>query len=260
MSKLLIGPYIGSFKYEIKIFIPYVNYLLNILNYNNVVISSHDNRRFLYDYPCTEFVPVYGNLTRNELDQNGIIFNGINKQQYTQISKMIKDDIGDISEQQSLSYIKNTNNISGSQLLYKRFNKKYNRTDKIIFIPDKTKTCRELYHWLIEKELNISVIGDMNNGLAVYNELLKKPNYSDIVYKQMFEAVHNSKFVITPCSEWALICNLQNIPVLYWGNDCSVYKKGGMFGFENKNVISIREFNLSMVDYMLEKVNYVSNI
>ena len=255
MKKLLIGPYIGSFKNEINIFIPYVNYLLDVLEYDKAVVSSHANREFLYNHVDVDFCPVYGNITRNELCQKGIVFEGINKQQYNQISKMIKETIGGVSEQYTLSYIKNQNNITTTQLLYKRFDKAYTKTDKVVFIPDNSKICRELYHWLIEENYNISVVGDMNNGLAVYNELLKRTDYSNIVYKMIFEQVHNSLFVITPCAEWALICNLQGIPVLYWGDMCSQYKSDGIYGFNNKNVISIRNFNLSMIGYMHEKVS-----
>ena len=255
MSKLLIGPYIGNFKYEIEIFIPYVNYLLNVLDlskFDDIIISSHINRKFLYKYPHTKFYPVYENITRNELDQEGIVFNGIDKQQYLQIAKMIKSDIGGVKEQQMLSYIKNTNNIPRTQLIYNKFEYKYTKTDNIIFIPDKSKKCRELYDWLSHNNIKFSVIGNMNNGLAVYNDLLKKKNYFDIVYEYMFNGVHNSKFVLTPCSEWALICNLQKIPVLYWGDKCSLFKKNGMLWFNNKNNISIRNFNLSMIKYMLK--------
>jgi hypothetical protein len=253
MSKLLIGPYIGSYRYEIIVFIPYMHYLLSVLEYDEVVIASHSNRQFIYNSFNLDFYPVFGNITRNELYQKGIICADVNKQQYTQIIRLIKSEVGGITEQQSTPYIKNHNQISNFQRIYKPFpGFHYTKGDDIIFIPNKNKENRILYDELKDK-YDITVLGDMNNGLPVYNELLKRPDYFDIVYEYMFDKIHNCKFVITSCPEWVLICNLQQIPVLYWGNDASLYKQEGIYGFNNKNVISIREMNVKMIDYMNQK-------
>jgi hypothetical protein len=253
MSKLLIGPYIGSFRYEIIIFIPYMHYLVSVLEYDNNIIASHSNREFLYKSFDLNFYPVFGNITRNELYQKGIICTDVNKQQYTQIIRMIKTEIGDVIEQQSTPYIKNHNQISNFQRIYRPFpGYEYSKGNDIILLPNKNKDNRILYDSIKDK-YDITVLGDMNNGLPVYNELLKRPDYFEIVYEYIFDKIHNSRFVITSCPEWILICNLQKIPVLYWGNDASLYKTDGVYGFNNRNVISIKEMNAKMVDYMYEK-------
>jgi len=253
MSKLLIGPYIGSFRYEIIIFIPYMNYLISALDYDELIVSSHFNRSFLYDLLNVDFYPVFGNITRNELYQEGIICTDITKQQYNQICKLIKQEIGDITEQQTLPYIKNYNQISCFQRIYKRFPYEYKKSDNIVLLPNNDKENRFLYE-SIKNKYDIKVLGDMHSGLAVYNELLKRPNYFDIVYEYIFNSIHNCRMVITSCPEWALICNLQGIPLFYWGYDASLYKTDGIFGFDNKNVISLRDYNEKMIDYMYDRL------
>jgi hypothetical protein len=231
-----------------------MHYLLSVLEYDEVIISSHSNRQFLYKSFNLDFYPVFGNITRNELYQKGIVCTDVNKQQYTQITRLIKSEIGDVAEQQSTPYIKNHNQISNFQRIYKPFTDfHYNEDDNIIFIPDKNQENRILYDELKDK-YDITVLGDMNNGLPVYNELLKRPDYFEVVYKYIFDKIHKCRFVITSCPEWALICNLQRIPVLYWGNDASLYKSDGIYGFNNKNVISIKEMNIKMIDYMNTKM------
>ena len=257
MSKLLIGPYIGSFRYEVIIFIPYMRYLLSILEYDTAIVCSHFNRSFLYN--DINFYPVFGNITRNELYQQGIISSDVTKQQYNQICKLIKKEIGDVIEQQTLPYIKNYNQISCYQRIYKPFKQyKYKQSDNIILLPNNGKENRILYDTLKDK-YNIIVLGDMHSGLAVYNELLKKSNYFDIVYEHIFNKIHDCKFVITSCPEWALICNLQKIPLFYWGYDASLYKTDGIFGFGNKNVVSLKDFNIKMIEYMNNNIEEKSN-
>jgi len=252
---ILIGPYIGSFAQEILIFIPYVRYILSILDDNdNVVVASHSNRKFLYDDIGVDFYPVFASISRNELCQKGLLYTEINKQQFNQITRSIKNNIGSIVDHYNIPYVKNHNQISYYQKIFNRFSYTYNKGNDIIFIPNtNNEQNREIYQYM-SKYNNVSVLGDMNNGLPVYNSLLKRMDYFDIVYKEIFNAIHNSLFVITSCSEWALICNLQNIPVFYWGNDASLFKPDGMYCFGNKNIISLRDINLKMIDYFYDKM------
>ena len=78
---LICGPYIGDFKQEICTFIPYVNFIKSILKYNKFFISSHYNRRFLYEDDDT-FVPVETEYTESEEKQINYYYNDINKKQY----------------------------------------------------------------------------------------------------------------------------------------------------------------------------------
>jgi len=260
-NRVLIGPYIGSFKYEILTFIPFTNYLISVLECDNFVIASHSNREFLYDHiPNKEFKCISNHITRDELNQIGYMYSDVTKTQYNQISKMIKSDI-DIKEQHNLPYIKSTNTISYYQKIFVPFNFKAqgNKTQKIIFIPDNSENMKDLYH-NIKDIYDVLVLGDMNNGMQMENILLQRLDYFDIVYKYIFESVHTSLFVITTCPEWALICNLQNIPLIYWGDDSSMYKSDGIYGFENDQVISLKHIDTDMVKHMFNKVTKNASI
>lgn len=260
MSKnILIGPYVGSFKHEMLTFLPYVNYLLSVLEYDDVYISSHYNRKFLYDdIPHSEFIPVYSNITRSELNQKGLIHDEITKQQYNQISKMIKTNIdGGISEHHTLPYIKATKTISYYQKKYKEYTypdvEMDISKDTIVFIPDTSDESLVVYN-SIKDTHNVVVIGDMNNGIAIDNVLLQQYNYFDIVYTHMFNYIHKAKMIVTSCPEWAMICNIQGLPVIYWGEDSSMYKRDGIYGFDNQNIIALKSINSNMVDYMYNKL------
>ena len=259
MSKnILIGPYVGSFKHEILSFQPYVNYLVSVLEYDDVYISSHYNRSFLYDnIPNSKFIPVYSNLTRNELNHKGLIHDEITKQQYNQISKMIKTNIEDLSEHHTTPYIKATNSISYYQKAYGKYVypdvEMDIEKDTIAFIPDESNESLEIYNSIKDK-YNVVVIGDMNNGVAIDNVLLQQYNYFDIVYNYIFNYIHKVKMVVTSCPEWAMVCNIQGLNVVYWGDDSSMFKKDGIYGFDNKNIISLKNINMSMVDYMYNRL------
>lgn len=257
LKNLLIGPYIGSFKYEILTFRPYIQYLLSILEYDNVYISSHYNRSFLYDHiPNSQFIPIYSCITRDEINQVGYQYLDVNKQQYNKIVKSIKSNLTDLSEHHSLPYIKSTNTISFYQkkllpYVYPDIDIDINK-DTICFIPDKSQESKDIYE-NIKTKYNVIVIGDINNGIEYDNILLKRFDYFDIVYKYMFNYIHKSLFVITSCPEWALICNIQNIPLVYWGNDSSMFKSDGVYGFNNNN-ISLKSMNINMIKYMYENM------
>ncbi len=95
----------------------------------------------------------------------------------------------------------------------------------------------------------------MTNGITDQNILLKQINYFDIVYETMFNYIHKSKFVMTSCPEWALICNKQKIPLLYWGDDASMFKPDGIYGFNNTNSISIKSISKIMIQSMYDKMS-----
>jgi len=43
----------------------------------------------------------------------------------------------------------------------------------------------------------------------------------------------NAKAIITPCSHWTAIANLQKVPVISWGNTVGQYKEQGLYHFNN---------------------------
>jgi len=263
MSKaVLLGPYVGDFANEILTFRPYIRYISHITDPStNIYISSHINRSFLYDWICKEnFIPIYEHISRNEPSQNGFTHNDITKTEFNQITKFLRNGIQSESiEVYSLPYVKNTNIISLYQKFYTPFViPQYNIKSHcdVVCIFSKTEHSRDVYYNLSNK-LDVVVIGDMNNGLEERNILLKNIMFLDN-YKLMFNYVYKSKLVVTDCSEWALICNLQKIPVFYWGLDSSLYKENGIMNFENRKCMSVCDMDIKsivqMIVYCYEKV------
>lgn len=242
-KSVLLGPYVGDFSNEILTFRPYIRYISHITDPEiNVYISSHANRSFLYDWIDKErFIPIYEHISRNELSQNGFVNDDITKTEFNQITKLIRAQIEDeVIEIQSLPYIKNTNTISIYQKYFTPFKIPQIETPdniNVVCIFDKSDQSIEVFDY-INKKLDVIAIGSMNNGLEEKNILLKNVLFLDN-YLIMFNCVEKSKLVVTNCSEWALICNIQGIPVFYWGHDFSLYKNSGILNFGNKKCMSI---------------------
>jgi hypothetical protein len=259
---VLLGPYVGGFTHEILTFRPHMRYISHIIDPSTeIYISSHYNRFFIYDWiECDRFIPIYEHISRNEPGQCGFIHNDITKTEYNQITKTIRNQIPhDIVEIQNLPYVKNTNSVSLYQKYYTPFVIPPIDIIKhidVIGIFDKSDQSRDVYYNLINS-IDLTVIGDMNNGIEERNILLKNI-IIDNNYLMMFNYIQNAKLVVTNCSEWALICNLQGVPVFYWGTDFSLYKVGGIMNFDNKRCMSICEMDeKSIIQMILHHYNNV---
>jgi len=259
---VLLGPYVGDFANEILTFRPYVRYISHITDPStNIYISSHINRSFLYDWICEDnFIPIYEHISRDEINQNGFTHNDITKTEFNQITKFIRNKIdSDTVEIQTLPYIKNTKSISLYQKFYTPFVIPQYPTEiecDVVCVLSKSIQANEVFYNITNK-LDALVIGDMNNGVEKRNVLLKNIMFLDN-YRLMFNYIHRAKLVVTDCSEWALICNLQKIPVFYWGPDSSLYKDNGIMNFENKKCMSVCDMDIKsivqMIVYCYEKV------
>jgi len=253
---VLLGPYVGDFANEILTFRPYARYISHITETStNIHISSHSNRSFLYDWvDGNHFIPIYEHISRNEPCQNGFTHDDITKTEFNQISKFIRNKIDcDNVEIQTLPYIKNTNSISLYQKLYTPFvlpNCPVDLHCDVVCIFNKTDHSRDVFYNLSSK-LDLLVIGDMNNGVEERNVLLKNIMFLDN-YMLMFNYIHKAKLIVTNCSEWALISNLQGLPVFYWGADASLYKENGLMNFGNKKCMSICEMDTKNIVNMIQ--------
>jgi hypothetical protein len=276
-SVLALGPFIGDFEQEIKTFRPYAQYIIQTRNneFDEIYISSHITRKFLYHFMNQEkFIPVLENITRNELTQIGYINSEISKQEYIQLTRLYKTII---SKQEninlsnitniSLPYIKHINKIiSYDEKLYSKI--KYNdvdlsisELDMIVFIPDDTETSKDMFYTLKSIFDNVVVIGDMKCGLPEENIILKNNTYFHDSHNILCNYIMKSKFVITPISHWAFLCNLQNIPLLYYGDDFSLYKEKGIFDFNNNVITSISNIpNSDLIKYFNTKVENFKNV
>lgn len=257
MENLLLGPYIGNFYHEIVTFRPYIKYISSVLECDNTYISSHSNRSFLYDWiPHENFIPVYEHLSRGGVGHTGYTHSDISKAEFTQITKKISRIISPDIDIYSLPYSKLTNIIPFHQKIYTPISFPdidIDISDYISFIPDNTDETLDLYN-SIKNDYNVVVVGDMSNGMEDENVVIKDPDYFTNGYIKIFNYIHKSKLVITPCDQWAMICNLQNIPVIYYGKNIGLFKKGGVYGFDNDNALSVCDITSKTVDYMLEKM------
>lgn len=255
MSKsVLLGPYVGDFANEILTFRPYMRYISHITDPPaDIYISSHINRSFLYDWiPVDRFIPIYEHISRNEPSQTGFIHSDITKTEFNQITKFIRNQIPcDTVEIQTLPYVKSVNGISIYQKIYTNFTIPEYHTESvdIVGIFDNSKQSSEVYD-ISSKNHDITVLGGMNNGLEDMNILLKNIKYLDN-YLIMFNYIKNAKMVVTNCGEWALICNIQGIPLFYWGSDFSLYKGNGILSFNNKKCMSVCEMDSNSISTMI---------
>jgi hypothetical protein len=259
MSNILaVGPFIGSFEQEIMSFMPYARYLSQIMEYDDIFISSHSNRRFLYDWiDDRNYISINEKWTRDDCKQNGYVHDDVISSQFIQTSKdfkqKIKTDIkykGYPIELYSLPYIKTAPIYSTIQKKFypirvPRTDIKEKDKDYVVFIADESiseETSNNIYNLLIN-EYNVLVIGDCKTHLAEKNVIMKRSDYVERVYELIYGYIHGAKFVITPCSYWTIICNIQNIPVFSWGESPGIYKSEGTFGFDNKNMIIYNDDN-----------------
>ena len=252
---VLLGPYVGDFTHEILTFRPHMRYISHITEPSTkVYVSSHPNRAFLYDWiDPLNFIPIYEHISRNEPCQSGFVHNDITKTEFNQITKFIRNQIPyDTVDIQTLPYVKNTNSISLYQKFYTPFvipPVDIIKNVDVVCIFDKSEHSRDVYYNLTNK-LDVVVVGDMNNGVEERNILLKNIMFLDN-YLIMFNYIQSAKLVVTNCSEWAFICNIQGIPVFYWGSEFSLYKSSGIMNFDNKKCMSICEMDSSSVVSMI---------
>jgi len=269
-SVVVIGPFIGDLEQELFSFRPYAKYISSTVDCDNVYISSHFNRSFLYDWvPQENFIPVFESLTRDETKQHGFLHDDVTRSDYSQIIKYIKNKIRDANgrveiEIYSPPYIKSMNAIS---IYQKEFSSIFfpktdiNRNEYIAFVSNQSKESEKVYKTL-QKEYDIIVIGNMSNGIEKENTPLKSTDYFINGYSSMMNYISNAKLLVTNCPEWAIVGNLLKKHMVFWGTTCSQFKPDGIYGFDNYNVISVDVNTSSLVDmikYKYERIEQNAN-
>jgi hypothetical protein len=239
-------------------FRPMMTYVHFVLGEPVTFLSSHRNRRFMYDWiDDKNFLPTYGMLSRDESKQHGYIHEYVSARDYNIFVKSFKDFASiktnalkrDI-DHHTVQYLKTTPRYSIYNKIFDpieipkvdmntKFMREFKKGDYTVFVPDNSISVKESKH--IYKELkklyNVIVIGDMKCHLPDENILLKRVDYFENGYKYIFNLLNNAQLVVTPCSHWTFLCNLQGWPVISWGESPSIYKEDGIFGFGNKNSI-----------------------
>ena len=155
MTILGLGPYIGDFKQEFLTFRPYARWLTDVVEYEEIYLSTHMNRSFMYDFvPKKNIIPVYEIFSRNESGQSGYIHKDLQQKDYNLLVRRFKEKIVEREscskkdiEVHHLNYVKSTPH-------YPIFNKVFDRISR----PD-----------------NINIPEEHKNKLIFYTCDVRKP-------------------------------------------------------------------------------------
>lgn len=219
---IAIGPYIGSIESEIIFFLPYTKWLIKVLKPDQIYISSHKNRRFLYPESVT-FFPVFEALTRNEFAQTKAVHNEVSSRDYNIMMKKFKSEVQSHTKSEVFYY-----NLTYTKHAwipeYKRVMSpsKCNtiKTSKILFIPcdnEKELILQYVYNKLLESYPDMITACDMHSYLPEHNILLRDPQYFTNVYKAMIDHISSASCVVVPSSHWTTLCDLHGIRCFSWG-------------------------------------------
>jgi len=247
---LLLGPYVGDWEHEITTFRPYIRWIMEVFNHEDVFLSTHSNRTFLYDWiPKENIFPIFGEFSRNEIFQTGYVFNGLNGRDYNLLIRRFKDRIQNKKKKIEIVFLNYTkNNNSANYPIYNKIFEKIKVPDdikisdkhknKIVFIPDRRENIirSECIYKLLQKEYGeeVIVVGDMKIHFSEDNIALKNPDYAENGYKYILSYINNAKAVVCPTCHWSIISNVQGVPLFTWGKNASQFKEEGIYNFENK--------------------------
>lgn len=241
---LALGPYVGDFKNEILTFRPYISWMREVLGIDKVYVCSHRNRGFLYDF-ADHFIPVYEDISRDEIGQTGYIYNSLTQKDFNAIVKSFKEKIVEIEgcskkdiDIYSLKYIKSKPPYSIYQKIFEEVSfsdieDEYK--DKLIFIPGRSADLflsKDILTFL--KDKGFIVIGDMKTYFPNENEILSNIDYFENGYQKIFKYISAAKAVVCPLSHWTVMANIQRVPVFSWGESVGQYRKNGIYYLDNE--------------------------
>lgn len=265
-SVLALGPFIGSFEQEILTFRPHMRWIESQMGIDNVYYSSHASRRFMYSHVKNKkFMPVYGQLTRHELGQDGYCHKTVDQRDYTSLIREFKDNISTTTncikkeiELVSLPYVKYASPVSIYHKIYEPFTvplKK--RKGWAVFVPDVSMSKKHamIINSHLKKTVRYSVVGDMKCHLHEENEILQDVDYFQTGYLKLITAITNARAVIAPCSHWTVIANLQKVPVLSWGENVGPYRSGGIYHFGNPDAKTVYFDNETNINNLLKQID-----
>lgn len=269
MKILACGPFIGDFSQEILTFRPYCHWLQKVVEHDRMYISTHGNRFFLYDFlPEKYMVPVYWNLSRDELGQKGYVHEDMPQKDYNILIRKFKDDIAELSNCNKKDIIHYNINYIKSTPSYPIWNKHFEKikipdidiheNNRVVFIPYSEESEEKLFHIyeFIRDNYNGLVIGDKRIQLDNYNRIKMFRDYFENGWKYIMKYIHNAIAVICPVSFWTAICNLQGIPVFSWGEQISQYKENGMYFFGNEKSMVVSSYEDTEMDSIIKSLKH----
>jgi hypothetical protein len=261
MKKILaIGPYIGDFEHEITTFRPYATWLSKVIDYDEIYISTHYNRSFLYNdiiKDKSHIIPINTKYSKNESNQIGFIQKGMLQKEYNSIIRDFKNyiiSLGYKKKDIEHIYIKYRKTIIQYPIHNRVFNKieisndKYilnEFNNKFLFIPYGIE--EDVLEFIYNKiKDDVVIIGNTSCLFENENVILQQPNYVDNGIKYIFSLLNNCKGVITPLNYWTLIANLQNIPIFSWGKNVNMFRENGIYNFGSKQYSIIPEISVNV--------------
>ena len=232
-TTLLLGPYVGNFEQETITFRPWARWISSVIQHKEVYVSTHSNRTFLYQWvPKENIFPIFGEFSRNELSQEGYIFDGLNNKDYSLLVRRFKERIQQTRKRKleifSLNYTKNTNNnypihnkLFEKMVVPEDIKIKEIYKNKIVFIPDIKEDLLktdEIYQKLSSiYKSDLIVVGDIKTYLNQENVVLRCADYFENGYKYIISIIDNARMVICPTGHWSVIANIQRKPLFILG-------------------------------------------
>jgi hypothetical protein len=265
---LIIGPFVGNFEQEILTFRPWSRWLFErvkeLPEFEKVYVNTHFNRFFLYDFIDSDnLIPVYENLSRDELGQQDYIHNTIDTKDFNILIRTIKDRVctqENVNKKdiqiEYLNYAKYMPHMPIYKKLFSRIDvdEESDLQNKIVFIPDNS--CKKSQLLAIKTFLDdyedVVIVGDRKCRFKDKNEVLNKYDYVENGYKTIIKAITDARCIITPLSVWTTVCNLQQKPVFSWGANPGQHKEGGVYWFRNKDCWSLADLSLDTTLGMIE--------
>ena len=95
IKECVLGPYLGDFRTEVIDFRPFSRWIYEVLKPDRMYVSTHSNRGFLYEWATV--IPIFEDLSRDELNQAGFIHNSVSQKDLSLVIKKIKSDISKIA-------------------------------------------------------------------------------------------------------------------------------------------------------------------
>lgn len=263
-----IGPYVGSIEQEILTFRPYSLWIYNNIDTNKIYLSSHFNRRFLYDWIDDDFFLSIGkHYTRDEINQHGYIHKKINQKDFFLQIKRLKDYIHNrenINKKDIINYFLSYSESTPPYSIYNKIFTKINIPsidisikDRIVFIPSDTEDIKKnekIYDFLVNK-YNAIIIGDSKINFFECNEAAKHIDYLENNLIYILNYLKYAKCIICPSSFWTFLSNLQGWKVFSWGK-INPYRDTGIYYFNNKRfdgIISDNETNMNIIKESIKK-------
>lgn len=254
VRNVLIGPFLGDFRSEIIDFRPFTRWVYEILKPERMFVATHSNRSFLYDWATV--IPIFEDLSRDELNQNGFIHNSVSQKDLMLVIKKVKSDV---SKQMldgkdilylSTPYTKSVHWFPLYKKIYSNVPIDSTKNKTILYIPcisEKYANVRTIYEHLVDiYGDDVVVAGDMKIHLHENNVMLRNTTYFKDIYNDMLEMISNARVVITPNSHWTILSLMQHTPVFSWGSMPQYYNN------ETKQMILHKSVPMTNMKIMIE--------